>query len=101
MKNLNGTEVISRAQAVVFFAGLTPARPVALQLALQLARGKLSSQTEDLRACALHAEARPASKTELVHMTNQIDAAADHNDRWHGPEDKYGHHILPNWTCRP
>ncbi|MHC2621160.1 hypothetical protein ACVIW2_003192 [Bradyrhizobium huanghuaihaiense] len=39
MKNLGGTEVISRALEVLFVAGLAPARPAALQLAFLPARG--------------------------------------------------------------
>ena len=106
MKNLAGTEVISRALEVLFVAGLLRARPVALQLALVRARGHASwrrplTLVKGLRTCALHAEDPLAFRSRLVHVTNQIDAAADHNNRWDGPENKYRHHILPNLTCRP
>jgi hypothetical protein len=30
-----------------------------------------------------------------VHVTNQIDAAANDNDRGDGPQDEYGHDVPP------
>lgn len=66
MKNVGGTEVISRALEVLFVAGLLPARPAALQLVLLLPRqaGWLPSHARRRRGTSgpvrcTHRPARP------------------------------------------
>src|SRR3954453_16603352 len=94
MENLGGTEVISRAREALFVAGPPLSRTAALQLTLLPVRGKpmgvasLSTQT----ACGpVRCTQRPAFHCRLVHVADQIDAAADHQHGRHGPENQNWH----------
>ena len=64
---------------------------------LGLARGPRFPLSEDLRGpktyrtCALRAQARSPADAGLVHMANQINAAADHQNGRHGPQNKDWH----------
>ena len=94
MENVGGTEVISRAREVLFVAGLAVARTVALQpvlLPAAAAAGRPPTLACDKRRAGPCAAHRPAFHCRLVHMADQIDAAADHQHGGHGPENQNWH----------
>ncbi|MCP3391294.1 hypothetical protein NLM27_21130 [Bradyrhizobium sp. CCGB12] len=93
MKIAVDTKVISRVLEVLFVAGLPLHHLHLLHCNSRSCRGEAgreddlprSSETKNPGVCALHAQTLSSSATGLVHVTNQINAATDQNDRRHGP----------------
>ena len=96
MKNDGGTEANSDELEVLFVAG-----PLLRDLLHCNSRSSGARQAawtapspRRRKTCApraLHAEIRSPSAIDLVHVTNQINAATDHQHSRHGPQNEDWH----------